>query len=253
MSNSITNSSLYQLFLMNSRMLYRNWTGLFFTLVMPVVIYVALSVLPIGDLVGARVSYSQFVLPGIIAMTIMQGGIYSLAYWMIDLKSRNVIKRFLVTPLKTFELIASVLLSRVLVAMAQVLFLSVIGWIFFGATVGSSLWFALGFAALGAPIFLLIGLLISTFADSYEAAAPVTAAIGMPLLFLGNIFYPIEVLPRVFQLIAKLLPTTYLADGIRSVYLNTGTWGDWGHNALILIIWLVVMVVLCGWFFRLKE
>ncbi len=249
----MNSSALPQLFLMNLRLIYRNRSGLFFTLVMPVIIYIALSILPIGNLVGAQVSYSQFVLPGIIAMTIMQGGIYTLAYWMIDLKSRNVIKRFLVTPLKSGEFIATVLLSRTLVALAQVLFLSIVGWIFFGATIGGSLWFALGFAALGAPIFLLIGLLISTFADSYEAAAPVTAAIGMPLIFLGNIFYPIDVLPKIFQIIARLLPTTYLADGIRSVYLNTGTWGDWGYNAGILVVWLIIVVVLSSWLFKLKE
>ena len=245
--------SFYQLFLMNFRMIYRNRTGLFFTLVMPVIVYVAISILPIGKLVGAQVSYSQYVLPGIIAMTIMQGGIYTLAYWMIDLKTRNVIKRFLVTPIKVFELIGTVLISRVLVALMQVLFLSFVGWVFFGATVGSSLWFALGFAALGAPIFLLIGLLISTFADSYEAAAPVTAAIGMPLIFLGNIFYPIDVLPQAFQVVARVLPTTYLANGIRSAYLNSGSWSDWGFDAGILLIWLVVMIILSLWFFRLEE
>ena len=80
-------SSFTQLFLMNMRLVYRNRSGLFFTLVMPTLIYVALSVLPIGSTFGGRAgaSYSQYVLPGIIAMTIMQGGIYGLAYWMIDL------------------------------------------------------------------------------------------------------------------------------------------------------------------------
>ncbi len=234
-------------------MIYRNRTGLFFTLVMPVIIYIALSILPIGRLVGADVSYSQYVLPGIIAMTIMQGGIYTLAYWIIDLKARNVIKRFLVTPIKQWEFIGTVLLSRMVVALAQVVFLSLVGWIFFGAEVDGSIWFALGFAALGAPIFLLMGLLISTFADSYEAAAPVTAAIGMPLIFLGNIFYPIHVLPQAFQTIAKILPTTYLADGIRSAYLNTGSWIEWGWDAGILMVWLVFMIILSLYFFRLKQ
>lgn len=247
------NSAFYQLFLMNWRLVYRNKTGLFFTLIMPVIIYVALSILPIGKLFASQVSYSQYVLPGIIAMTIMQGGIYGLAYWMIDLKARNVIKRFLVTPLKTWHLIATVLISRTIVALAQVIFLSIVGWLFFGATIGASLWFALGFAALGAPIFLMVGLLISTFADSYEAAAPITAAIGLPLTFLGNIFYPLEVLPKIFQIIAKVLPTTYLANGIRSVYLNAGTWGDWGYNAVILLVWLGIMTILSIIFFRLKE
>ncbi len=247
------NSSFFQLLLMNFRLLYRNRTGLFFTLVMPVIIYVALSILPIGKFVGSNINYSSYVLPGIIAMTIMQGGIYGLAYWFIDLKTRNVIKRFLVTPLRPKELVASVLLSRVVIALMQVLFLSLVGWLFFDAHIGSSIWFALGFAALGSPVFLLIGLLISTFADSYEAAAPITTAVGLPLTFLGNIFYPVDVLPKAFQYIAKVLPTGYLADGIRSVYLNSGTWGDWGMDALVLLIWLVVMSVLAAIFFRLKN
>lgn len=247
------NAPFFQLLLMNTRLLYRNRTGLFFTLVMPVIIYIALSVLPIGKFVGSSINYSSYVLPGIIAMTIMQGGIYGLAYWFIDLKTRNVIKRFLVTPLKPRDLVASVLLSRVVVALLQVLFLSLVGWLFFDAHIGSSIWFALGFAALGSPVFLLIGLLISTFADSYEAAAPITAAIGLPLTFLGNIFYPVDVLPKAFQQIAKVLPTGYLADGIRSVYLNSGTWGDWGMDALALLIWLAAMSVLAAIFFRLRD
>ncbi len=245
--------SFYQLFLLNFRLLYRNRTGLFFTLVMPVILYVALSILPIGKFVGSDINYSEYVLPGIIAMTIMQGGIYGLAYWFIDLKTRNVIKRFLVTPMKQGELVAAVLLSRVVVALLQVVFLSGVGWLFFDATIGSSIIFALGFAALGAPIFLLIGLLISTFADSYEAAAPITTVIGLPLTFLGNIFYPVDVLPKVFQVVAKVLPTMYLSDGIRGVYLNTGSWGDWGMNAGVLLIWLVVVSILVGTFFRLKQ
>lgn len=245
--------SFYQLFLLNFRLLYRNRTGLFFTLVMPVILYVALSILPIGKFVGSDINYSEYVLPGIIAMTIMQGGIYGLAYWFIDLKTRNVIKRFLVTPMKQGELVAAVLLSRVVVALLQVVFLSGVGWLFFDATIGSSIIFALGFVALGAPIFLLIGLLISTFADSYEAAAPITTVIGLPLTFLGNIFYPVDVLPKVFQVVAKVLPTMYLSDGIRGVYLNTGSWGDWGMNAGVLLIWLVVVSILVGTFFRLKQ
>lgn len=234
-------------------MVYRNTTGLFFTLVMPVLIYVTLSVLPIGKIAGDRVNYSDFVLPGIIALTIMQGGTYSLAYYMIDLKSRNVIKRFLVTPISQMEFIGSLLASRVLVVLLQVVLLSVIGWLFFGATIGANIVFAFGFAILGSAIFSIVGLLISTFADSYEAAAPITAAIGLPLTFLGNIFYPIEALPGFLQTFAKILPITYLASGIRSVYDQTATWGGWGYDAGILIIWLVIMALLAKKLFKLKE
>ncbi|MEZ4180581.1 MAG: ABC transporter permease [Candidatus Doudnabacteria bacterium] len=245
--------SFTQLFKMNMRMIYRNPTGLFFTLVMPVLIYVILSVLPIGKIAGDRVNYSDFVLPGIIALTIMQGGIYGLAYYMIDLKSRNVIKRFLVTPISQAEFIFSLLASRVLIAILQLVFLSVIGWLLFDATIGVNIVFAFGFAVLGSGIFSIFGFLISVFADSYEAAAPITAAVGLPLTFLGNIFYPIEALPGFLQTFAKILPITYLASGIRSVYDQTATWGGWGYDAGILLIWLLVMTVIALKLFKLKE
>ncbi len=247
------NLSFLQLLKMNLRLIYRNPTGMFFTLVMPLILYTALSILPIGRVLGSEVSYSDFVLPGIIALTIMQGGIYGLAYWFIDLKSRNVIKRFLVTPLKKSEFIASVLISRIIIALLQLILLSIIGWWFFGATISGNIIFALGFAALGSAIFLLLGLIITTFADTYEAAAPITAAIGLPLTFLGNIFYPISSLPSGLRTLAEILPITYLVDGIRSVYLNSGSWSDWGTDAGMLLIWLVIMIVLNLWLFRLRS
>ncbi|HEX3099405.1 MAG TPA: ABC transporter permease [Patescibacteria group bacterium] len=251
------NSSFNQLFLMNLRLVYRNRTGLFFTLIMPTIIFVALSVLPIGGKFGGPsggdFNYSQFVLPGIIAMTVMQGGIYGLAYWMIDLKARGVIKRFLVTPLKQSELIISVLASRILVAICQAIFLTLIGVIFFHVTVAVNALLALLFVVLGAGIFLVIGLLISMFADTYEAAAPITTAVGLPLTFLGNIFFPVEGLPKVLRYVGEILPITYLADGIRSLFLGANippvVWKDLG----ILAAWFVAILALALWKFRLKE
>jgi ABC-2 type transport system permease protein len=249
-------TSFSQLFLMNMRLVYRNRTGLFFTLIMPTIIYVALSVLPIGSAFGAGdggINYSQYVLPGIIAMTIMQGGIYGLAYWMIDLKSRGVIKRFLVTPLRQGELVISVLASRILIAIGQAVFLTLVGIIFFDVHVSSQVLFALPFTILGAGIFLLVGLLISMFADTYEAAAPITTAVGLPLTFLGNIFFPVDSLPRVLRFVGEALPITYLADGIRSLFLEasipTKVWTD----LLILGGWFIVILGLTLWKFRLKE
>lgn len=248
------NSSFKQLFLMNLRLVYRNKTGLFFTLVMPTLIYVALSVLPIGSAFGnSGFNYSKYVLPGIIAMTIMQGGIYGLAYWMIDLKSRGVIKRFLVTPLNQTELVLSVLSSRIIIALGQAIFLTLIGVAFFHVSLTLNMLLVFLFVAIGAAIFLLVGLLISMFADTYEAAAPITTAIGLPLTFLGNIFFPTDSLPKILQYVGKVLPITYLAQAIRSLFLETQISRQVWVDAGILLIWLVIILGLTLWKFRLKE
>lgn len=245
--------SFIELFKANLKMFYREKEGFFWTVLMPSFIYIALSVLPIDTAIKTNFKYSNYVLPGIIAMTIMQGGIYSLAYWMVDLKARGIIKRLLATPLKQWQLALSLVCARLTVVLAQVVILTVLGVLVFRASFAGNVLSALILAVLGGAIFLLCGLLISTFAKSYDAAAPITSAIGLPLTFLGNIFYPIESLPHGLQIFARLLPISYLADGLRQAYLYPFDFAKIGFDVFILTIWLIVMLALMLWLFRLKE
>ncbi len=220
---------------------------------MPAFIYIALSVLPIGKIINSNLKYSSYVLPGIIAMTIMQGGIYSLAYWMVDLKSRGVIKRLLATPLKQWQLALSLVCSRLTIVIAQVIILTSLGILIFHAGFAGNIFSTLILVLLGGAIFLLCGLLISTFAKTYDAAAPITSAIALPLTFLGNVFYPIEDLPRGLQVFARLLPITYLADGLRQAYLYPFDLNKIGFDIMILVLWLIGMLILTLTLFKLKE
>lgn len=234
-------------------MFYREKEGFYWTVLMPAFIYIALSVLPIGKAIGNNLNYSSYVLPGIIAMTIMQGGVYGLAYWMVDLKARGIIKRLLATPLKQWQLALSLVSARLLVVIAQVIILTFLGILAFGATFAGNIFSTLILVLLGGAIFLLLGLLISTVAKSYDAAAPITSAVALPMTLLGNIFYPIESLPRGLQIFARLLPVTYLADGLRQAYLFPFNFAKISFDILILGIWLIVMLIITLAIFRLKE
>lgn len=246
-------NSFYQLFKANFKMFYREKEGFYWTVLMPALIYIAISLIPIGKIFNSPVAYSSFVLPGIVAMTIMQGGIYSLAYWMVDLKARGITKRLLATPIKQWQLVLSLVCSRLVIVAAQVIILTLLGRLIFHATFSGNFFSVLILTLLGGAIFLLIGLLIANYAKSYDAAAPITSAIGLPLTFLGNIFYPIDILPRSLQLIAKILPITYLADGLRRAYLYPFNFAVIGKDILILAVWLVVILVITISVFRLKE
>lgn len=246
-------SSFSELFKTNLRVIYRNTSGIFWTLVMPGFIYVALSVLPIGNFLGGQIKYSNYVLPGIIAMVVMQGGIYGLAYWMVDLKARGVLKRFMVTPINKTELILSVIAARVVIMFFQVFILTLIGIIFFHATFAGNIISPLLLVLLGGAVFLLLGLIISSFADTYDAAAPITTAIGLPLTFLGNIFYPTDSLPHILRVVANVLPITYLADGLRVAYLQPFSLALVGKDLAILALWTIIVLAITIWRFRFKE
>lgn len=246
-------NSLKQLFFANLKIVYRNTSGIFWTIIMPAFIYIALSVLPVGKSINAGVKYSDYVLPGIIAMTIMQGGIYGLAYWMVDLRAKGVIKRFLVTPLKQWQLVLSVVASRTIVVYVQVFILTLIGVLLFHAKFAGNFISIILLTLMGSGIFLLLGLCISNYANSYETAAPITSAIGLPLTFLGNIFFPVDSLPTALRIFAKILPITYLADGFRNAYLHPFSFNLLGKDLLILFLWLIAMLVITISVFKLRE
>ncbi len=242
-----------EFFLINLKLIYRNKAGIFWTIIVPVGIYVALSILPIGSLTNVTIDYPKYLLPGIIAMVVMQGGIYTLAYAVIDLRSRGVFKRLAVTPVTKSHYILSLMGARITVMLIQVFVLTVIGVLIFNT---QFTWRGITIATLvilGGAIFLLIGLIISTFARSYESAAPITAALGLPLTFLGNVFYPVENLPHGLQLLAKFLPITPLADGLRQTYLYGHGILDLTFQLTLLGLWALLFFILAAWRFKLED
>lgn len=244
------------LFNVNLKILYRDKQGFFFMLILPAVLYVAVCLLPVGKFLTPNLKYSSYVLPGIIAMTIMQTGIYNLAYWMVELKSKNVLKRFLATPIKGRDLILAVIASRSVVILLQLLALALLGIALFQAPVNFnplSLLAIIIITVLGGGIFLAIGLLISNYANTYQAAAPITSTIGLPLAILGNIFFPIEMLPKTLQIIANILPITHMSNGLRQAFLYPFNAAALTKDILILAVWLVLLLALAISALRLNE
>ena len=247
--------SFIELFKTNLRMVYRNTSGLFWTLAMPTIFFVIFASFRLERFINlGGQTYADFFLPGFLAYVFMQGGLYGLGYFLTDLKARGVIKRFLVTPIKPFEMAVSVVASRVVVMFAQLIVLTLIGVLVFGADFApANIPLILLVTLLGGSLFLLVGLLVSTGATSYESAAPITAAIGLPLMFLGDVFYPISMLPDFLEKIGRALPLAHLSECLRMLYAGSINWERFGINMGVMALWFVVLLILTRWRFRLEE
>jgi len=249
-------NSFLQLFIANFKMLLRNRRGIFFNLVLPIGLYVGISKIT-GILSAANSagnSYANYLLPGIIAMTAMQTGIFSVSYWLIDLRQSGALKRFLVTPLSPIEMIGSVVASRLVLILTQVALLIAIGMLFFGATVNGHLIAIILLLALGGAVFLSIGFLISSFARTYEEAAPITTIINLLFTFLGNIFFPTQNFPHLLKIISGALPVTFLSQGLRDNFLNP----NWSFIKSLpsmagLLVWLIILLTANAAMFKSKE
>lgn len=244
--------AFWNLFIANLKIIYRNRAQLFWNALMPAGLYIALSILPLPKVIP-NLSYSTYLLPGMIAYTITTNGIYGLAYWMAEMRSRNVIKRFLVTPIEVSDLALSLVASRVVVMLCQVTLLTLIGTLFFHAPFMWNILSIMILTVLGGSIFLLIGLLIANFSSSYETATPLTTAIGMPMMFLGSVFFPTEILPNFLRQVGEMLPITFLAKGMRQVYLYAFDFSQISGELLWLTVWLIILFIVTVKVFKLKE
>ncbi len=241
--------SFTQLFLANFRMLYRNWRGLFWNIALPVGLYAILSLIKFGGNFAGG-AYSRFLLPGIIAMTLMQTGIFSLAYWLIDLKERGVLKRFRVTPLSNSELVSALISTRLVVMLVQIILLSAIGVWFFGAHVYGSIVAIIIISIIGGSIFLSLGFFVSTVANTYDEAAPITTVINLIFTFLGNIFFQTDAFPKILNEIGQKLPITYLANGLRHNFMEQWTLKQSLHDIFGLLVWLVIILAITIYSFQ---
>ena len=110
---------------------------------------------------------------------------------------------------------------RVLIALTQAVIIVAVGSLLFGVEIIGSL-IARGrrSSILGAMAFLALGYVIASFAKTEDAANGMTSMIQFPMMFLSGAFFPIDQMPQFLQVVARLIPLTYLADALRQVMVG---------------------------------
>ena len=96
-----------------------------------------------------------------------------------------------------------------------------------------------------------LGLLISTKADTRDAASQMAMGTFLPSIFLSGYVFPLDSMPRFFWYIAQLIPTTWLIDAGRGVILRGAGWAElWRHS---LVLWAMALAMLIFSALRFKK
>ena len=198
-----------------------------------------------GQAVAARgiTDYVDFLVPGVMAMTVMQLGLFSTAIGLVRARESGYLKRLRVTPLPTAAYLLSRLVVQVVVAAAQTLLLLAVFIYYFHAKVIGSPWSVAGVQLEGVLVFVMMGMAVAGLATNGEAANNVSAIANIFLMFLSGIFWPLSMMPKVLQDIGRLSPLTYYAGALRGVMTGSGTSGDTSRDLIWLAVWGVVATV----------
>lgn len=199
-----------------------------------------------------EVRYIDFLLPGIVAMAVMQMAIFSVAFVFVDYKEKGILKRLLATPLKPYQFVAANVVVRLTIAIIQTAILIALGIILFKIHIFGSYAVLLLVAILGGIMFLGLGFIISGFAKTMDSVPSLANLLVFPMLFLSGVFFPIESMPLWLQKIVQYLPLTYFADALRKVMADGAGLKDISTNLYWMLAWAVVLVGLAVYSFRFE-
>ncbi len=182
-------------------------------------------------------SYIDFLVPGILAMSLMQLGLFGTAMPIVQLRQQQVLRRLSATPLPRWQVLASQVMLRMTIGLIQTGVIIGIGALAFHFTINNPL-ALLGVVLLGAASFIGIGFLIASVSSNADTANGITSVLNFPMMFLSGIFFPLAILPGFLKPIIYAIPVTYLADILRQVMVGSTPQFPILTDIAVLAAWL---------------
>jgi ABC-2 type transport system permease protein len=194
--------------------------------------------------------YIDFLVPGLLGMSLMGGGLWGVGYVIVDMRIRKLLKRFLATPMRRSDFLAAIMISRMLFIIPEVLIILIFARLAFGVVIYGSLLALVFLIFLGALSFAGIGLLVASRARTLESVSGLMNLVMLPMWLLSGVFFSSERFPSVMQPAIKALPLTVLNDALRGVMLEGATLASQWPQIAGLTAWGVITFALALRWFR---
>src|SRR5690554_3504136 len=190
----------------------------------------------------SNLSYSQFLIPGLVMMAILQNAFSNSSSSIIQSKMYGNLTFVLVSPISPLELYIAFIGAAVLRGLAVGLGVLVVGWIWFDLQWYSVSWVVL-FAVLSAALMGGVGLIAGILSEKYDHLAAFQNFIIIPLTFLSGVFYSIHALPEFWQTMSHFNPFFYMVDGFRYGFYASSDVSIYLSLAVTLVFLLVVTAI----------
>ena len=156
----------------------------------------------------------EFLTPGLLGWAVSIAAVFGGALTLVTWRTRHVLRRLRLSPMRLSELAGSRVLLTVLIALVEVVLYVGFAVVMFDLSPTGSWWMCFPIAAVGTLAFLSVGLLIGAFAKTVEAASAVANLVTLPMAFLSGAFFPLDDAPGWVHAIANALPMKPVIDAM---------------------------------------
>ena len=226
----------------------RFWKVSFQTVAAPVLTAV-LYLLIFGHVLEGRVtvfgsvSYTSFLIPGLVMMSVLQNAFANSSSSLIQSKITGNLVFLLVAPLSHWAWFAAYVGASVVRGVAVGAGVMLVTIWFAPMHLANPLWIV-AFSLAGAALMGALGLIAGLWAEKFDQIAAFQNFIIMPMTFLSGVFYSVHSLPPVWKTVSHLNPFFYIIDGFRHGFFGTSDVSPWLSLAVVGIS-LALVCALC--------
>jgi ABC-2 type transport system permease protein len=188
------------------------------------------------------VSYTAFLVPGLVMMSVLQNAFANSSSSLIQSKITGNLVFILLPPLSHWEIISAYVAASVVRGIAVGAGVFIITAWFADLSFAQPLWI-LVFALLGAAILGTLGLIAGIWADKFDQLAAFQNFLIMPATFLSGVFYSIHSLPSFWQAVSHFNPFFYMIDGFRHGFFGVSDISPWTSLAIVSAFFAVLAAV----------
>jgi ABC-2 type transport system permease protein len=167
------------------------------------------------------VSYTTFLIPGLIMMSVLQNAFANSSSSLIQSKVMGNLVFVLLTPISYLQFFLAFLAASVIRGLVVGLGIYLVAILFVDLPITYP-WLILAFAITGSALLGAFGIVAGIWADKFDQMAAFQNFIIMPLSFLSGVFYSIHSLPPFWQTVSHFNPFFYMIDGFRYGFFGTG-------------------------------
>jgi len=209
--------------------------------------------LSIEDVQSRNQRYLDFVVPGLLAFSIMNIAVAGSGFNIVEYRRKGILKRLFVTPILPRDFISGLVLARLLICLVQITGLLLAAIFLFDVIFVGNLTALYLFILIGTVIFLSIGFCLGSIAKTQQAIMAIGNLVTFPQMILSGIFFPIQSLPDLVQPLAHLLPLSFISNGLREIAINGTGLMELLPDILGMLVWAVIALALAVRLFVWKE
>ncbi|HEY8839713.1 MAG TPA: ABC transporter permease, partial [Candidatus Dormibacteraeota bacterium] len=179
-----------------------------------------------------------FYVPAIATFSVITACYTNIAMGLAFSRDAGVLKRTRGSPLPAWAFLFGRIVHSVLIALLLVAICAAFGAIFYHATLPTRTLPAFVLTlVIGASAFCALGIAMTAAIPNADAAPAVVNASILPLLFISNVFIPLNNPPAWLDFISKVFPVRHFADALIGSFFALNGSGLQGRDVLIVGVW----------------